>query len=184
MLESLREGQVYELLLISRSNVTPVGVVRRGSYLHFKLFHGRSFSDLLNDPRVSIQMTNSAELLVGTALNLDVELAFESNGSQRWIRGLPGWAGIAECRKRKWEDGLGATTVLECRFTPLREIPGQLEPVPFSRADCILVEMAVLFTRYRVKPSAESKRKILELWDLYRHLGGSSQIAKYMVENL
>lgn len=38
MLELMREGQVYELLLVSKSNVTPVGVVRRGATLHFKLF--------------------------------------------------------------------------------------------------------------------------------------------------
>jgi hypothetical protein len=184
MLELMREGQVYELLLVSKSNVTPVGVVRVGDRLRFKLFPGRSFRDLLEDSRVAVQITHDVELLVRTALNLDVEMSFESSRGYRWIPGLPGWLGEVQCKRGVWEDGLGTTEVLRCEFYPEKELVGDLRPVPFSRADCILVEMAVLFTRYLVRSSPESKKKILELYWLYRHLGGGSPSADYIIENI
>ncbi|MBP1910778.1 DUF447 domain-containing protein [Thermococcus stetteri] len=184
MLESMREGQVYELILVSKSNVTPIGVVRMRETLHFKLFPGRSFRDLLEHNRVALQMTWDAELLVKTALNLDVKLSFESDGQYRWISGLPGWLGEARCRRDVWADKLGTTEVLKCEFLPEKEIAGDVRPTPFSRADCILVEMAVLFTRHLVRPTSELRDKILDLYSLYRHLGGSSEAAEYIVEHI
>ena len=184
MLEVLKEGKVYEVILVTRSNVTPVGVVRRGNVLNFKLFPGKSFRELLDCPNVSLQLTNEPELLVRTALNLPLKLDFEGSKGYRWIRGLPGWFGKAECRVEPWEDSLGKTRVLRCTLQPEGEIPGELPPRPFSRADCLLVEMAVLFTRYLVAPSRELREKILGLYATYRHLGGSSGSADYIVEHL
>lgn len=184
MLELMREGQVYELLLVSKSNVTPVGVVRRGATLRFKLFPGRSFRDLLENNRIALQMTWDAELLVKTALNLNVELPFESNGQYRWISNLPGWLGETRCRRELWKDELGTTEVLKCEFFPEKMLVGNAQLVPFSRADCVLVEMAVLFTRYLVKPTLELKNRILDLYALYRHLGGDSDAADYIIGHL
>lgn len=181
----MREGQVYELLLVSKSNVTPpVGVVRKGETLHFKLFPGKSFRDLLEHNRVALQMAWDAELLVKTALNLDVELSFESDGQYRWISNLPGWLGKVQCRRELWKDELGTTEVLKCEFFPEKELAGNVQQVPFTRADCILVEMAVLFTRYLVKPTSELKNKILDLYALYKHLGGNSDAVEYIVRHL
>ncbi|ASJ03354.1 hypothetical protein A3L09_08840 [Thermococcus profundus] len=184
MLELLKEGQVYELLLVSKSNVTPVGVVRKGETLHFKLFPGKSFKDLLENNRTAIQITWDAELLVRTALNLSVSISFESSGGHRWISSLPGWLGKVECRREVWKDEIGTAEVLRCEFFPERRLPGELTRVPFSRADCVLVEMAVLFTRYIVRPSPEQRNKILDLYSLYRHLGGTSDTAEYIVGHL
>lgn len=129
-------------------------------------------------------MTWDAELLVKTALNLDVELSFESHDQYRWIQGLPGWLGEARCRRDVWTDGLGTTEVLKCEFFPEKRLVGNARPIPFSRADCVLVEMAVLFTRYLVKPTLELKNRILDLYALYRHLGGNSEAAEYIVGHL
>ena len=184
MFEVFEEGKVYELLLTTESNVTPVGVVREGVSFFFKLFPGRSFRDVLKNPRVSIQLTNDAELLVRTALNMPVHLEFEGQRGYRWISGLPGFYGTVKFEKRVWKDELGETEVLECRFLPEGVIPGKLDIKPFSRADCILVEMAVLFTRYLVKPGENLKRRVLELYNLYTHLGGNSDVADYIVSIL
>ncbi|WP_457742047.1 DUF447 domain-containing protein [Thermococcus sp.] len=184
MFEIFKEGKVYELLLITESNVTPVGVVRKGRSLFFKLFPGRSFRDILKNPQVSIQLTNDAELLVKTALNRPVHLKFERQSGYRWISGLPGFYGRVEIEKKVWKDELGETEVLECKFLPEGVIKGKLEARPFSRADCVLVEMAVLFTRYLLKPRESIKSRILELDNLYAHLGGVSDVADYMVSVL
>ena len=184
VLSNLGEGLVYELILVTRSNVTPVGVVRRDDTLNFKLFPGRSFRELLQNPRVAVQITNDPEMLVRTALNLPIKLEFEESGEYRWIRGLPGWLGKVECGVEPWRDSLGETKVLRCTLLPEEKLPGELPLRPFSRTDCLLVEMAVLFTRYLLIRSPELREEILKLYATYRHLGGSSESAEYMVSHL
>ena len=184
MLEAFDEGKIYEVLLVTKSNVTPVGVVKRGERLTFKLFPGRSFEEIQLTGSASIQLTNDPELLVRTALNLPVELEFEETEGHRWIKGLPGVYGRVEWSLETWRDGLGETEVLLCELIPEGEIEGLLPPRPFSRADCVLLEMAVLFTRYLVRPNERTKSKVLELYELYRHLGGTSITAEYMASYL
>lgn len=184
MLSYFDEGKVYEVILVTKSNVTPVGVVREGEKLRFKLFPGRSFREVLETGKASIQSTNDPELLVRTALNLPVTLEFVEKNGYRWIEGLPGLYGRVESRVKRWKDELGETEVLLCELIPEGEIEGKLPLRPFSRADCILVEMAVLFTRYRVKPEESLKEEILKMHSLYVHLGGTSPTARYIVELL
>ena len=184
MLSYFDEGKVYEVLLITESNVTPVGVVREGEKLRFKLFPGKSFREVLETGKASIQITNDPELLVRTALNLPVTLEFVEKNGYRWIEGLPGLYGRVERRVERWRDSLGETEVLLCELTPEGEIDGELPLRPFSRADCILVEMAVLFTRYRVKSEESLKEEILKMYSLYTYLGGTSPTARHIVELL
>ncbi len=180
----LVENLLYEMLLVTRTNVTPVGVVRRGNSLNFKLFPGKSFRELKVDSHVAIQATNDPELLVRTALNLPVELEFEEREPYRWIKGLPGWLGEASCAEETWRDEIGETKVLKCSLKPEEEIPGRLPQRPFTRADCLLVEMAVLFTRYLVSPRKAIRDEILRLYTTYRRLGGSSESAEYIIGRL
>jgi len=182
--ENLPEGQVYEVLLTTGSNTTPVGVTRRGESLKFKLFPGRSFSDILANNKVSIQITRDAELLVKTALNIPFELEVVEKDGWRWVKGLPGERGTVEYRIERWRDEVGDTRVLMAEFSPAHEIEGELPPIPFSRADCILIELAVLFTRYRISCDENTLKKILELSALYRRLGGSSEAFEYIQENI
>lgn len=184
MLEYFTPGKVYEVLLTTKSNVTPIGVVREGEILRFKLFKGRSFDDLLSTPEASIQITNDVELIVKSALNLDTDIGIVSNKRWRWIKGLPGLYGIVQHEVAQWIDDLGETEVLQGKFIPEGEIQGRLPPRPFSRADCLLVEMAVLFTRFKVSSGEEMCKKIKGLYELYKHLGGDSQLAEYIMENL
>lgn len=184
MLESFLEGRVYEVLLVTESNVTPVGVVRRGESLTFKLFPGKSFRDLLKNPKASVQLTNDAELIVKYALNMETGVEIEKFKDWRWIKGLPGLYGAVEYQIEEWADEIGETSVLKAKFIPVGQIRGKLMDMPFSRADCALVEMAVLFTRYLVKPSEEVRQKLLELSYLYTHLGGRSDAHEYMVARL
>jgi len=184
MLDVFEEGKVYEVLLVTRSNVTPVGVVRKGERLRFKLFPGKSFREVLEAGKASIQLTNDPELLVRTALNLPVELEFVEINGHRWIKGLPGLYGRVEWKTERWKDELGETEVLLCELIPEGKIEGTLPLRPFSRADCLLVEMAVLFTRYLVKPEEKLRTRILEMHSLYKHLGGRSPTADYMVSFL
>lgn len=184
MLSYFDEGKVYEVLLITESNVTPVGVVREGGKLKFKLFPGKSFREVLETGKASIQITNDPELLVRTALNLPVTLEFVEKNGYRWIEGLPGLYGRVERRIELWGDSLGETEVLLCELTPEGEIDGELPLRPFSRADCILVEMAVIFTRYRVKSEESLKEEILKMYSLYTYLGGTSPTARHIVELL
>ncbi|WP_099211102.1 DUF447 domain-containing protein [Thermococcus henrietii] len=184
MLDVFEEGRVYEVLLVTRSNVTPVGVVREGERLRFKLFPGKSFREVLETAKASIQLTNDPELLVRTALNLPVELEFVEMNDYRWIKGLPGFYGQVKWKVERWKDELGETEVLLCELIPEGEIEGTLPLRPFSRADCLLVEMAVLFTRYLVRPEEKLRVQILEMHSLYKHLGGRSPTADYMVSFL
>ncbi len=184
MLEGFLEGKVYEILLVTASNITPAGVIREGNKFRFKLFPGKSFHDLLNDPKASIQITNDVELLVKHALNLEDNSQIEEKDGWRWIKGLPGFYGVVKWQIKRWDDEIGNTEVLSAEFLPLGLIPGELPTVPFSRADCTLVEMAVLFTRYLVSQREELGKKIKELHDLYKHLGGRSWVAEYIIKNI
>ncbi|WP_297073810.1 DUF447 domain-containing protein [Thermococcus sp.] len=184
MLDVFEEKKVYEVLLVTRSNITPAGVVRDGKKLRFKLFPGKSFREVLETGKASIQLTNDPELLVRTALNLPLKLEFEEQNGHRWIRGLPGVYGNVTSKVEHWEDNLGETEVLICELVPEGKIEGMLPLRPFSRADCVLVEMAVLFTRYLVNPREDLREKILELYSVYRHLGGMSPVSNYMVSFL
>ncbi|NJE61443.1 DUF447 domain-containing protein [Thermococcus sp. 21S7] len=187
-LEFLTEGQVYEVLLVTRSNVTPVGVVRKGNRLFFKLFGGRSAEELKEHPYASIQVTNDAELLVKLGLNLPVSLEFAEGNRFRWVKGLPGFYGMVDIREEPYEDDLGKTTVLACSLEPGGIIEGMLPPKPFSRADCALVEMAVDLTRLIVavkagkrEPSLKLGRRIEENYSLYLRFGGGSKTAERIV---
>ncbi|WP_297420153.1 DUF447 domain-containing protein [Thermococcus sp.] len=184
MLDDLQEGKVYEVLLVTASNVTPVGVVRRGDALEFKLFPGRSFEDLLKWPFASIQMTNDVELLVRFALNMSANVNIAKDGNHRWIEGIPGWHGSVEYKLEKWRDKLGESEVLLGRFIPRGTIPGSLKPVPVSRADCYLLEMAVHFTRLLVSGDHSLASRILELYREYRRFGGDSEVVDYIIEQV
>lgn len=189
-LDFLSEGQVYEMLLVTRSNIAPVGVVRKGEKLFFKLFGGRSAEELEKHPYASLQSANDAGFIVRLALNLPLQkkLEIQEKGNFRWIQGLPGVYGKVE---REWtihKDELGEARVLKCSLTVLGEIEGFLPPRPFSRADCTLIEMAVDFTRLRVallqNPQVAERlcRRIRENYSLYTHLGGRDEIGRKIAE--
>ncbi|WP_297465828.1 DUF447 domain-containing protein [Thermococcus sp.] len=188
LLDFFNEGQVYEVLLVTESNAAPIGVVRRGGRLFFKLFGGRSAEDIRSNPVVSVQVTNDVELIVRLALNLDVELEFEESPHRR-IRHLPGLYGRVEFREERHEDELGPTTVLRCSLIPEGELPGYLPPRPVSRADNHLLEMAVNVTRLPVavrggkrKVAERLYRRILEDYETYRRLGGRSKTAEEILK--
>ncbi|WP_148882092.1 DUF447 domain-containing protein [Thermococcus aciditolerans] len=184
-LEFLNEGQVYEVLLVTRSNAAPVGVVRGGNRLFFKLFGGKSAKELREHPHASVQVTNDVELIVKLALNLPVELEFEDRGAHRWIRGLPGVYGPVMFTEEVHEDNLGKTSVLRCSLEPEGIIDGRLPPKPPSRADWHLLEMAVDFTRLgvalrngKMEAAKKLRGRIVENYSSYLRFGGSSELAE------
>ncbi|NJD99873.1 DUF447 family protein [Thermococcus sp. LS1] len=188
MLELFNEGQVYEVLLVTHSNATPVGVVRKGGILNFKLFGGRSAEELKTHPYASIQVTNDVELLVKLGLNIPVEVEFMDRKPYRWIKGLPGVYGEVTLVEEIHEDELGKTTVLRCFLRPDGVIEGSLPPRPISRADYLLLEMAVDLTRLFVATRSlkvEAARKLYErIWlnyHMYKRFGGNSEIAEKMM---
>ncbi|NJE01312.1 DUF447 domain-containing protein [Thermococcus sp. JdF3] len=190
-LEFLNEGQVYEVLLVTRSNVTPVGVVRGGNRLFFKLFGGKSAGELRDHPYASLQATNDVELIVKLALNVPVKLEFEGNGRYRWIRALPGVYGRVTWREEPHEDELGKATVMKCTLEPEGTIDGNLPPRPLSRADWHLLEMAVDFTRLGVAlrngktgVARKLRERIVTNYSLYRRFGGSSELAEGILASL
>ncbi len=183
MLDSMEEGKVYEVLLVTASNVTPIGVVRERDVLRFKLFPGRSFRDILRRPLASIQITNDVELIVRAALNLPLDLKFDGEGSFRWIAGLPGYYGKVDYELSVWKDELGESEVLLGRFAPSGRIEGSLRQLPLSRADFTLLEMAVHFTRFTVSRDPKLLRRMKLLYREYRKLGGHSEVAEYIMEN-
>lgn len=191
LLGALQEGKVYEALLTTYSNVTPVGVVRKGGRLFFKLFGGRSSIELRSNPRASIQFTNDVEVLVSLALNFPTNIEFEGKEGYRWIKGLPGVYGTVEAREEEHEDELGKTSVLKCSLMPTGEIPGTPPLTPLSRADFYLLEMGVDVTRFLVairrgrSDVAERLRgRILSHYRMYSRLGGNSQIAELILKTV
>lgn len=186
-LHSLSEGQVYEVLLVTRGNVAPIGIVRRGKSLAFKLFGEKSVEEIIEHPYVSVQATNSAGLIVRLALNLPPEekLEFEERGEYRWIKGLPGVYGDVKWKMREHSDELGTTQIFEAVLHPRGEIKVFLPPRPLSRADCLLIELAVDFTRLRIargKTAEKLYRRMLSNYRLYRHLGGEDPLAEKIME--
>ncbi len=184
MLKSMEEGKVYEVLLVTSSNVTPVGVIRKGGTLRFKLFPGKGFKDILKNSKASIQATNNVEFIVRAALNLPLEAEFKGRDGFRWIKGLPGHYGRVEYQVSKWKDEVGESRILLGTFIPVGRIPGSLPPIPPSRADCTLLEMAVHFTRFLLSRDAGTSELIKALYCEYTRLGGHSEIAEYIVKNL
>lgn len=189
-IDLLKEGQVYEMLLITKTNAAPVGVVKKGNVLLFKLFGGRSVEELMKWPHAVLQATSDAGLLVRLALNFppEIELSFEESDPYRWIRGLPGVYGDVECRWRVHSDSLGVTEVLGCSFIPKGDVVGLLPLRPFSRVDCALVEMAVDFTRLKVAAESspnEAKKlffRIKENYHLFSRLGGRDEVGRRIME--
>jgi hypothetical protein len=189
MLKFFKEGQVYEVLLVTKSNVTPAGVVRKGERLSFKLFGGKSAAEIKEHPKASIQITNDVELMAKLALNFPVELELEEQGEYRWIRGLPGVYGTVEFREELHEDELGKTAVMKCSLIPEGEIEGELPPRPISRADSYLLEMAVNLTRLiaavrngRVLTAERLYREVIHDHEMYTRFGGSSETAERMLK--
>ena len=184
------EGKVYELLLVTKSNITPVGVVKRGESFHFKLFGGRSAAEIKEHPFAVLHITQDAELLVKAALNLPLELEFEEAEKVplNRIRGLTAIEGKVEWSEEEWEDELGRTTVLKCSLTPVHVKMVPSHPKPLSRADYALLEMAVHLTRLFVatrRNDVERAREIYkEIWKRYqeyRHFGGKSEVAERII---
>ena len=186
-LNFLIEGQVYEVLLVTKGNVAPIGVVRDGQKLRFRLFGGRSAEEIQRHPHVSVQFTNDAGLIVRLALNLpsEKELEFSGYGKYRWIKGLPGVYGDVEWELKEHSDEIGTGVVLEGAVTPRGEINGALPPRPMSRADCALIEIAVDFTRLRVAKGPKVRElysRMLDNYCLYERLGGRDPVAKKIME--
>jgi hypothetical protein len=189
-IDFLNESQIYEMILVTRTNAAPVGVVKRRKVLSFKLFGGKSAEELVKWPHAALQATNDAGLLVRLALNFPPkdELSFEEVSQYRWVKGLPGVYGDVECNREAYSDSLGKTEVLSCSLVPKGDIPGFLSPRPFSRADCALVEMAVDFTRLRVAAKSspdEAKRlfsRIKENYRLFSRLGGRDEMGRKIME--
>ena len=189
MIELFEEGQVYELLLVTASNVTPVGVVRRDNEFHFRLFGGKSATELRIIPYAVLHVTNDVELLVRAGLNMKVNLRFEAAKAVpiKRISGLPAIEGRVEHVEREWEDELGKTTVLECSMEPLHVEARGLPPKPLSRADYALLEMGVELTRLlaALKTNNEGliekyRRRVEENYLRYRRFGGNSALAEEM----
>lgn len=189
MLESFEEGKVYEVLLVTRSNATPVGVVRKGKRLFFKLFGGKSSNDIREHPYAAVQITNDVELLVRLALNLSVSIEFEEHGAYRWISGLPGLYGSVEFEEGSIKDELGESYLMRCSLLPEGSIEGKLPLRPLSRADCLLIEMAVDLTRLLVAVERNKSEVVKRLreriensYTLYKRLGGNSPTAEEIIK--
>ncbi|AEH24738.1 DUF447 domain-containing protein [Pyrococcus yayanosii] len=185
------EGKVYELLLVTKTNVTPVGVVRRGNILHFKLFEGRSFEDLKAWPYAVLHVVDDVELLVKAAFNFSLSLEFvpaEKVPLQR-IEGFSWIEGSVKCLEGLIEDSLGSSQVLRCTFAPVHVGIIARPPRPLSRADCYLLELAVLASRILVarKRGIDSSKmldKARELFGEYERLGGRSETAREIMRLL
>lgn len=192
ILDLFEEGKVYEVLLITKSNLTPIGVVRKGDHLYFKLFGGKSFQEIKEHSFGVIHITQDVELLVKAALNVPVELEFEDARKipLKKIKNLSWIEGRIEFEESEIEDELGKSKVLKCKFIPLYGgiIPSIAKPV--SRADYILLEMAINLTRLfvasernRAEVAQEIYSKILHGYRKYRRLGGKSEIAEKIMES-
>ncbi|USS40028.1 DUF447 family protein [Thermococcus aggregans] len=186
-MEIFEEGKVYEVLLATKSNITPVGVIRRGNKLNFKLFEGKSAKDIRNTPYAVIHITWDVELLVKAALNLPVEVEFEEAKSVpiKKIKDLPSIEGRVEFLERDIKDELGRAHMLECSLIPTYEDIHPMVFPPLSRADFHLLEMGIHITRLyvatrslNVRESQKLYSKIWESYRLYKKLGGRSELAE------
>lgn len=186
-MEIFKEGKVYEVLLATKSNITPVGVVRKDDRLNFRLFEGKSANDIRNHPYGVIHITWDVELLVKAALNLPVEVEFEDAKSipVKKIKGLPSIEGRVEFLEREIKDKLGKAHVLECSLVPTYKNMRPMLFPPISRADFYLLEMGIHLTRLyvatrslNVRESQKLYSKIWQSYQLYKKLGGESELAE------
>ncbi|AHF80625.1 DUF447 domain-containing protein [Thermococcus paralvinellae] len=187
VLDLFEEDKVYEVLLITKSNITPIGVVRKGNYFYFKLFEGKSFQEIKEYPFGIVHITQDVELLVKAALNLPINLEFEDAKKipLRKIKKLSWIEGKIEFKESEIEDELGKSKVLKCKFIPLYgEIISSIVK-PISRADYILLEMAVQLTRlfvatrrHKVEVAQKLYSKIWQKYQEYKRLSGKSQLAE------
>ncbi|AMM54825.1 DUF447 domain-containing protein [Pyrococcus kukulkanii] len=180
------EDKVYETLLITSSNLTPVGVRRKNNCLFFRIFEGKSYRDLLRNTEAIIQIIPDAEFLVSIAFNIFPRIEFSPSKEVRIrrIKGYPWIEGYVECKKIVVVDSLGKSKALDCVFEPVYVGTVKAIPTPISRADNALLELGVLASRLLVgysKGSSETEKlklKVRELYRLYKKLGGRSDIAE------
>ena len=187
ILDLFEEGKVYEVLLVTKSNVTPIGVVRRGDNLYFKLFGGKSFHEVKEHPFGVIHITQDVELLIKAALNIPIDVEFKNAKviPLKRIKKLSWVEGKIEFEETEIEDELGKSKVLKCKFVPLY---GEIVPSvvkPLSRADYVLLEMAVHLTRlfvatrrHKVDVAQKLYSKIWQGYQEYKRLGGKSELAE------
>ncbi|WP_324736287.1 DUF447 domain-containing protein [Thermococcus sp. SY098] len=184
------EGKTYEVLLVTKSNVTPIGVVRRGDSLYFKLFEGKSFQEIKEHPFGVIHITQDVELLIKAALNIPINVEFENTKviPLKRIKNLSWVEGRIEFKEDEIEDELGKSKVLKCKFIPLygETIPAITKPL--SRADFVLLEMTVHLTRlfiatrrHKVDAAQRLYSKIWQGYQEYKRLGGKSEFAEKII---
>lgn len=115
------EGKVYECILITKSNLTPIGIVRVGDFLKFKIFEGRSFEDLSISNFAIVQIVDDIELLVSLAFNIFPNLEFEPalKVPLKKIKGYPWVEGRVNCHKEVIEDEVGKSLAKNCTLTPI-----------------------------------------------------------------
>ncbi len=186
-MQMLKEGKVYELLLVTKSNITPVGVIKRDNKLHFKLFEGKSAKDIREYPYGVLHITWNVELLVKTALNLPIELEWEKAKTipLRKIKSLPSIEGKIEFQEEIITDQLGEAQILRCSLIPSKVDMLPILCPPLSRADFYLLEMAINLTRLYVAPRKlnvkEAQKLYGEIWKgylTYKRLGGKNKLAE------
>jgi len=187
-LSCFKEGKVFEVILSSGTNMTPVGVVRKGNILRFKLFQGRSMEELRKGGNAILQPVNDVELLVRLALNLPANFRRGRLEGIDFIRGEPWILGRVEVRLSYLEDELGRSKILDCVFHPITCSLRIKDVRPVSRADLYLLEMGVDVTRLleahkrkRVEIAHELRVRILENYRRYKRLGGDSEVADYVL---
>ncbi|NPA47586.1 MAG: DUF447 family protein [Thermococci archaeon] len=187
-LEPFDEGKVFEVVLSSGTNMTPVGVIRRGDTLKFRLFPGRSMYEIETGGRAVIQIVRDVELLVRLALNLPVNVDRDRVEGIEVIAGEPWVLGRVEGHPGVVDDEIGRSRVLDCTFYPLMCSRDFRVSRPVSRADLYLLEMGVDVTRFmeavrrnNTKEAERLKNRILKAYDRYRRFGGMSEVALHIV---
>ncbi|NJE08850.1 DUF447 family protein [Thermococcus sp. M39] len=187
ILELFDEGKVYEVLLVTKSNLTPIGIIRKGNYFYFKLFEGKSFQEIKEHPFGVVHITQDVELLVKAALNIPIDVEFEDAKKipLRKIKKLSWIEGKIEFEESEIEDELGKSRVLKCKFIPVygEMVPSIVKPI--SRADYILLDMAVHLTRlfvatrrHKVDAAQKLYSKIWQGYQEYKRLGGKSELSE------
>ncbi|ASJ16884.1 hypothetical protein A3L04_07255 [Thermococcus chitonophagus] len=179
------EGKTYEVLLITSSNLTPIGVVRESNILEFTIFEGKSYHDLLRNSEAVIQVVDDVELLVSLAFNVFPRLKFGKckEVSLRKIEGYSWIEGYAQCKRTIISDFLGSSRALKCRLQPVAVGVTKTVPRAISRADNALLELGVfasrlLVARRRGIKADDLEEKVNYLYKMYKKLGGKSKIAE------
>ncbi|CAB49734.1 DUF447 domain-containing protein [Pyrococcus abyssi] len=183
------EGKVYECLLITRSNVTPIGIVRIGDSLKFKIFEGKSFLDLEESSYAIVQVVDDVELLASLAFNFFPELELEDavRVPLKKVKGYPWVEGVTNCKEILVKDELGESRAKACSLKPV--YVGIVKRIlkPISRADNYLLELAVLGTRILVARNRginvrELEEEAEKVYMMYKKLGGNSKIGEKIYE--